>query len=125
MHVFTPSTISNKMMGMRNNNQETYAFLANQSATSALDAANLASHSAVRVIVSLVDVLDEKVRFTPAEFTNSGFKARTGGMLLVGMPVSEDARVHSIVLKYLVVYVGQDQISIQNMNLLLIFIFQD
>jgi hypothetical protein len=43
------------MMGMRKNSQETYAFfLANQSATS--------------------DVLDEKVGFTPAEFTNSGFK---------------------------------------------------
>ena len=107
-------------------NQETYSsFLANQSATSALAAANLASHSAVRVVVSLVDVLDEKVRLTPAEFTNSGFKERNGGTLFVGMPVPEDARVHSSVLKYLVACDGQDQKSIQNMNLLLIFIFQD
>lgn len=110
-HIQETFSISNKMTGTRKK-IKTYAFfLSNQSVTSALQAANLASHSAVRVIVSLVDVLDEKAPFTPTEFTNAGFTAITWGIPLVGLPVLETARVHGNVLKYLVACIGQDQKS--------------
>lgn len=77
-------------------------------------AANLASDSAAVIgigfeeIVSLVDVVDEKVCFPPIELMNAGFKVIAEGMPLAMLPIPEATRVQGNVFKYLAACIGHD-----------------